>query len=51
MRTVIRVFTFVVAECLPSGDPVVEMLGLTVEVDLAVVHQPDDVFFDFLEDK
>ncbi|MCH9808837.1 MAG: ParB/RepB/Spo0J family partition protein [Alphaproteobacteria bacterium] len=50
-ETVTRMFTFVVAECLPCGHPLVELLGLTMEVDLAQAHQPDEVFFDLWKDK
>ncbi len=50
-KTVTRIFTFVVAECLPCGDALAEMLGLAMEVDLADTHSPDDVFFDLWKDK
>lgn len=50
-ETVMRVFTFVVAECLPCGSALVEWLGAELKVDLADVQQPSDLFFDLLKDK
>lgn len=46
-----RIFTFLVAETLPSGDALVEALGVRLKVDMAASWQPDEVFFDLLRDK
>lgn len=50
-EAVMRIFTFAVAETLPCGNVLVEMLGQAMEVDVGAVHKPDDVFFDLLKDK
>ena len=50
-ETVNRIFIFVIAETLPSGDALVEALGVLLKVDLASSWRPDDVFFDLLRDK
>lgn len=50
-EAIMRIFTFAVAETLPCGNVLVEMLGQSMEVDLGAVHKPDDVFFDLLKDK
>ncbi len=46
-----RIFTFVVAETLPSGDALVEALGVLMKVDMAETWKPDDIFLDLLRDK
>ncbi len=50
-EAVMRVFTFVVAECLSCGSALVEWLGEELKPDLTEVHQAGDVFFDLLKDK
>ena len=55
-ETVTRILTFVVAETLPCGSAMVEVLGNTLSVDMADHWKPDDtatlsVFFDLLRDK
>ncbi|MGJ8527438.1 ParB/RepB/Spo0J family partition protein [Maritalea sp.] len=46
-----RIMTFVVAETLPCGSPLVEVLGEKLEVDMSARWQPEQVFFDLLKDK
>ncbi len=55
-EAVSRILTFVVAETLPSGTAMVEILGKLLCVDMADHWTPDDtsaqsVFFDLLRDK
>ncbi len=50
-EVVTRIFTFVVAETLPSASEIVEILGAEMNVDLDEFHSPDDTFFDLLKDK
>lgn len=45
------ILTFVVAETLPSGSALVEILGNKFDVDMADYWQPDQAFFDLLRDK
>ncbi|MEM1363941.1 MAG: ParB/RepB/Spo0J family partition protein [Pseudomonadota bacterium] len=49
--TVLRIMTFVVAECLPVGSAMVEVLGQQLDVSLPDDWSPDDAFFDLLRDK
>lgn len=49
--TVTRILTFVVAETLPSGNAIVEVLGTMLSVDMATNWQVDDIFLDLLRDK
>lgn len=46
-----RILTFVVAETLPSGSAMVEILGNMFKVDMVQHWQPDEAFFDLLRDK
>lgn len=48
---VTRILSFVVAETLPCGSALVEVLGKSLDVDLADFWQPDQTFFDLLRDK
>lgn len=48
---VLRVLTYVVAECLPAGGAMIEALGSMLDVDMKSCWQPDDAFFDLLRDK
>jgi len=55
-ETVTRILTFVIAETLPSGSAMVEVLGNKLNVDMADYWQTEDtttqsVFFDLLRDK
>lgn len=50
-ESVTRIFTFVIAEALPSGSELVEALGIIFETDLSKHWSPDDTFFDLLKDK
>lgn len=50
-ETVTRILTFVIAETLPSGSAMVEILGNMLDVDMADYWKPDDIFFDLLRDK
>ncbi|MFD0917243.1 ParB/RepB/Spo0J family partition protein [Pseudahrensia aquimaris] len=50
-ETVMRIYTFVVAETLPSGDALVEGLGGLLSVDMAENWSPEEAFFDLLRDK
>ena len=43
--------TFVIAETLPSGSVMVEVLGDMLNVDMAQSWSPDQTFFDLLRDK
>lgn len=45
------ILTFVVAETLPCGSALVEVLADKLEVNMADHWQPDQVFFDLLRDK
>lgn len=45
------ILTFVVAETLPSGSALVEVLGKLLDVDMADHWSPDQTFFDLLRDK
>ena len=45
------ILTFVVAETLPSGSPLVEALGLLLKVDASQSIKPDETFLDLLRDK
>ncbi|WP_306258402.1 ParB/RepB/Spo0J family partition protein [Pararhizobium sp. IMCC21322] len=49
--SVTMILTFVVAETLPSGSALVEVLGEKLGVDMAKHWQPDQTFFDLLRDK
>ena len=49
--SVSRVLTFVVAETLPCGSALVEILGKVLDVDMADHWQPDQTFFDLFRDK
>ncbi|MCB1385948.1 MAG: ParB/RepB/Spo0J family partition protein [Hyphomicrobiales bacterium] len=46
-----RIFTFVVAETLPSASELVEALGEHLATDMAVHWKPDEAFFDLWKDK
>ncbi len=48
---VTTVLTFVVAETLPCGSSLVEMLGNLLSVEMKDHWQPDQTFFDLLRDK
>lgn len=48
---VLKVLTFVVAETLPSGSAMVELLGSLLKVDMADHWSPDDIFFGLFKDK
>ncbi len=50
-KIVMRILTFVMAETLQSGTPMVELLGGKLSVDMQKCWQPDDTFFDLLRDK
>lgn len=50
-ESVTRILTFVIAETLPSGSAMVEVLGNRLNVNMADHWQPDDTFFDLLRDK
>lgn len=43
--------TFVIAETLPSGSAIVEVLGDMLTIDMAQSWSPDQTFFDLLRDK
>ena len=45
------ILTFVVAETLPSGSPLVEALGLLLKVDASQSIKPNETFLDLLRDK
>ncbi len=45
------ILTFVVAETLPAGSAMVEVLGNMLSVDMADHWQPDQTFFDLFRDK
>lgn len=49
--SVMSILTFVVAETLPSGSALVEVLGKQLNVDMANYWTPDQTFFDLLRDK
>jgi len=46
-----RILTFVVAETLPSGTALVEVLGQMLRVDVSQSWSADQCFFDLLRDK
>lgn len=46
-----RVLTFVVAETLPSGSALVDVLGALFETDMTQVWKADETFLDLLRDK
>ena len=48
---VMTVLNFVVAETLPCGSAMVEILGSMLNIDMADYWQPDETFFDLLRDK
>ena len=48
---VTSILTFVVAETLPAGNTMVEVLGNLLSVDMADHWQPDQTFFDLFRDK
>ncbi|MBL4642845.1 MAG: ParB/RepB/Spo0J family partition protein [Flavobacteriaceae bacterium] len=48
---VTTIITFVVAETLPNGSAMVEVLGEMLCVDMMESWSPDDAFFDLLRDK
>ncbi|NOR63888.1 MAG: ParB/RepB/Spo0J family partition protein [Rhodobacteraceae bacterium] len=48
---VITIQTFVIAETLPSGSAIVEVLGDMLNVDMAQSWKPDQTFFNLLRDK
>jgi len=48
---VMTIQTFVVAETLPSGSAMVEVLGDMLNVDMTQSWTPDQTFFDLLRDK
>lgn len=50
-EAVSSILTFVVAETLPSGSPMVEVIGNKLNVDLGQVWTLDDTFLDLLRDK
>ena len=50
-KDVSKVLTFAAAETLPCGNPLVEVLGKHLGVEMADHWQPDDTFFDLLRDK
>ncbi len=50
-ETVTRVLSFVIAETLPCGNAMVEILGNLLSVNMADHWKPDDTFFDLLRDK
>lgn len=45
------ILTFVVAETLPSGTAIVEMLGHNLDIDMGTHWQADECFFSLLRDK
>ena len=49
--TVSSILTFVVAETLPCGSGLVEVLGNILNVDIKTDWKPDDTFFTLLRDK
>lgn len=48
---VMKVLAFVMSETLEAGTPVIEALGVHLNVDMADYWQPDEAFFDLLRDK
>ena len=48
---VTRIFTFVIAETVPSGSALVEAVGQLLETDMSDHWTPDNTFFDLLRDK
>lgn len=50
-KQVLRVLTFIMAECLEAGSAQVEALGHVLEVDMDKWWEPDDAFFELLRDK
>lgn len=48
---VMRVLTYVMAETLQSGTCVIEQIGCHLNVDMGVVWEPDDAFFELIRDK
>ncbi|MCP4185546.1 MAG: chromosome partitioning protein ParB, partial [Hyphomicrobiales bacterium] len=50
-KAVTRILTFVVAETLPAGSAVVEVLGNSLSVDMGEYWQVDDTFLDLHRDK
>lgn len=48
---VMAVLTFIVAETLPSGSAIVEVLGTMLGTDMSAYWSPDDIFLDLLRDK
>lgn len=48
---VLKILTYVVAETLPSGSAMVELLGSHLNVDMADHWSPSDMFFDLFKDK
>lgn len=49
--SVMRIFTFVIAETLTCGSGLVEALGDTLGTDMSNHWSPDETFFDLLRDK
>ncbi|WP_299870694.1 ParB/RepB/Spo0J family partition protein [uncultured Hoeflea sp.] len=50
-ETVMRILTFITAECLPSGTAWVDALGKTMETDMQTCWSPDQAFLDLIRDK
>lgn len=50
-QTVMRILTFIMAETLESGTPMIELLGGKLSVDMKDCWRPDDAFYDLLRDK
>ncbi len=50
-KTILRILTFIMAETLQSGAPLIEMLGGKLSIDMRKCWQPDDAFFALLRDK
>lgn len=50
-KAVMEVLTFVVAETLPSGDAIVEVLGKLMGVEMSAFWSPDEVFLELMRDK
>jgi len=48
---VLRILTFLMAEALPAGSAVVEVLGNILAVDMDQWWAPDETFFELLRDK
>ncbi|MGC3939526.1 ParB/RepB/Spo0J family partition protein [Roseobacter sp. EG26] len=48
---VMRILSFVVAECLPAHSALVEILGAEQEIDMTAIWSPDQTFIDLMRDK